>query len=361
MKKRISLIVTILFITTITTAFAVEGLKFSIAESKTLATTNSKQAAIDDLTIKTKESALKDAEKDAKMKTGVNTKIDLLNSKIAKEVSTVKAAADLEYAKRIKEENIKKLELEVYKATSNVLLIKKELEAEKGKQDILDEKYKMAEVRLREGKLTENDLYDAKYAVDLKAIDVNKLTKKLEAANLELNRVLGLEMNAEPIEIKDNLSLASRANVDNEKVVENAINNDVELFIKSEELKASEKTMEFTKEGYEQGTVTYDENMLNLENAKVDFEDAKVNLEVSIRNKYNDVLTALDKVDLAYKWQTINKDKLDNTEFKFEKGLVSKEEVLDAKEKYLDAQYQTYLAIYNYNTVKAEFDTLYVK
>ena len=361
MKKRISLIVTILFITTITTAFAVEGLKFSISESKTLATANSKQAAVDDLTIRTKESALKDAEKDANKSTGANTKIDKLNNKIAKEVSTVKAAADLEYAKRTKEENLKKLELEVYKATSNMLLIKKELEAEKGKQDILDEKYKMAEVRLKEGKLTENDLYDAKYAIDLKVIDVNKITKKLESANLELKRVLGLEMDADLIEIKDNLSLASIAKVDIEKVVENALNNDVELFIKSEELKASEKTMEITKEDYEQGTVTYDGNMLNLENAKVDFEDAKVNLEVSIRNKYSDVLTAKDKVELAQKWQTINKNKLENAEFKFEKGLVSKEEVLNVKEKYLDAQYQTYLAIYNYNTVKAEFDTLYVK
>ena len=195
----------------------------------------------------------------------------------------------------------------------------------------------------------------------LKIIDVNKVTNKLEAANLELKRVMGLEMNEDMIEIKDVLSLDSRAKIDIEKVVENALNNDVELYIKSEELKASEKTMELTKEGYEQGTATYDGNMLNLENAKVDLEDAKVNLEVSIRNKYNDLLTAKDKVDLAYKWESINKNKLDNAEFKFEKGLVSKEEVLNAKEKYLDAQYQTYLAIYNYNIVKAEFDTLYVK
>lgn len=361
MKKRISLIVTILFITTITTAFAVEGLRFSITESKSLATANSKQAAVDEMTIKTKESALKDAEKDANKSTGANTKIDKLNNRIAKEVTTVKAAADLEYAKRVKEENIKKLELEVYKATTNMLLVRKELEAEKGKLAILDEKYKMAEVSLREGKLTENDLHDAKYALDLKSIDVNKVTNKLEAANLELKRVMGLEMNEDMIEIKDVLSLDSRAKIDIEKVVENALNNDVEIYIKSEELKASEKTMELTKEGYEQGTATYDGNMLNLENAKVDLEDAKVNLEVSIRNKYNDLLTAKDKVDLAYKWESINKNKLDNAEFKFEKGLVSKEEVLNAKEKYLDAQYQTYLAIYNYNIVKAEFDTLYVK
>lgn len=143
MKKRISLIITIIFVTTITTVFAVEGLKFSIEESKTLATTNSKQTAIDDLTIKSKESALEDAEEDAKMSTGGNGKSDILNNKIAKEVNPAKAAADLEYAKKSREENIKKLELEVYKATSDMLLIKKELATEKNKQDILDEKYKM--------------------------------------------------------------------------------------------------------------------------------------------------------------------------------------------------------------------------
>lgn len=209
--------------------------------------------------------------------------------------------------------------------------------------------------------MTENDLYDAKYAFDLKVIDVNKLTKKLETANLELKRILGLEMDGEMVEIKDDLVLVSTADVDIEKVVETSLNNDVELYIKGEELKAAEKTMELTKVDYEQDTVMYDEKMLNLENAKVDFEDAKVNLEVSIRNKYNDVLTAKDKVQLAQKWEEINMNKLDNAEFKFEKGIISKEEVLNAKEKYLDAQYQTYLAIYNFNTVKIEFDTLYVK
>lgn len=361
MKKRISLIAIIVFITTVTTVLAAEGLKFSIQESKTMAVSNSRQAAIDDLNIKAKESAVLDAEKDAKRSTAANTKIDILNNKIAKEVNPAKAAAELEYAKKIKEENLKKLELEVYKATSNILLLEKELGMEKGKQDILNEKYKIAETRFKEGKLTENDLIDAKYALDLKDIDINKVAGKIEAANLELRRILGLDMSDELIKIKDRLVLASTKDIDIEKVVENALNNDAELYIKGEELKASEKIMEFTKEGYEQGTAIYDENMLSLENAKVNFEDAKVNLEVSIRNKYNDILTARDKVRLAQKWEAICIDKLRNAEFKFEKGLISKEEVLNAKENYLDAQYQTYLAIYNYNILRTEFETLYVK
>ncbi|HOQ01486.1 MAG TPA: TolC family protein [Acetivibrio clariflavus] len=361
MKKRTSLIISILFITAVTTAFAADSLKFSIQESKNMATSNSKQAVIDDLNIKAKESALRDAEKDAKMSTSGNTKIDILNSKITREVNPAKAAADLEYAKKTKEKNLKNLELEAYKATSNMLLIKKELEMEKGKQDILNEKYKIAEARFKEGKLTENDLIDAKYALDSKAIDINKVTGKLESANLELKRILSLDMNEELIEIKDDLVLTTTKDIDIEKVVENALNNDAELYIKGEELKANEKIMELTKEDYEQGTATYDENMLNLENAKVSFEDAKINLEVTIRNKYNDILTARDKVRLAQKWEAICLNKVNNAEFKFEKGLISKEEVLNAKEDYLDAKYQTYLAIYNYNILRTEFDTLYVK
>jgi len=361
MKKSISIILAILILTTITTVFAVEGQWFSIEESKSLATENSKQTAIDDLTIKSKESALEDAQEDAKMSTGGNGKSDMLNNKIAKEVTPLKAAADLEYAKRLREENVDKLELEVYKATSKVLLVERELELEKSKQDILVKKYEMAQVRFSEGKLTENDLNDAKYALDLKTIDVNKATKKLETADLDLKRVLGLDMNGELVGIKDDLVLTSTDDIDIEKVVEEALKNDVELYIKAENLKASEKTMEFAKEIYEEDTVEYDAKMLELENAKVDFDDAKVNLEVSIRNKYNDILTAKDKVELAQKWEKINKSKLDNAEFKFEKGIISKEEVLNEKEKYLDSQYQTFLAIYDYNTVKTEFDTLYIK
>jgi len=43
----------------------------------------------------------------------------------------------------------------------------------------------------------------------------------------------------------------------------------------------------------------------------------KINLEVEIRNKYNDLLTAKDNVELASKWENIQKKKLENVELKF--------------------------------------------
>jgi len=64
------------------------------------------------------------------------------------------------------------LKLDVYKAALDKLLVEKELDTEKAKLDILSEKYSMAEARYKEGKITENDLNDAKYALDAKKIDV---------------------------------------------------------------------------------------------------------------------------------------------------------------------------------------------
>lgn len=361
MKKHLSIFVTIVLAASISTVFAVEGLRFDVEDSKQYAVDKSKQTVIDDLDIKAKETALQEAEKDAKMATVGYSRTEILDNKIKKEVTVPKAAADIEYAKKVKELNIDKLKLDVYKASLNMVLIRKELETETAKQEILKEKYNMAEVRFKEGKVTENDLFDAKYALDAKAIDVNKINKKLETANLELKRLMGLSMDDTMVEIKDNLALVSTADIDIDKVVEEALNNDVDVFIKNEEYKASEKTMELTEEEFEEGQTTYDDNKLNLENAKYTLEDTKANLEVTIRNKYNDMLTAKDKVELAQKWEAINKIKLDNAQFKYEKGHISKEELLNSKEQYLDAQYQTYLAIYNFNTIKTEFDTLYVK
>jgi len=44
----------------------------------------------------------------------------------------------------------------------------------------------MAEARYKEGKITENDLNDAKYALDAKKIDVQRVEKVLRQRSLNL-------------------------------------------------------------------------------------------------------------------------------------------------------------------------------
>lgn len=309
--------------------------------------------------IKTKESALEDAKEDAEFLAPAGTKSERYNNDIKKEVSPLEAEANLEYAKRVKEKNIDDLKLDVYKAALDKLLVEKELDTEKAKLDILSEKYSMAEARYKEGKITENDLNDAKYALDAKKIDVQRVEKSLKTAELELKRLLSLELDDKDLKVDEKLTLAKWKDVNLEKVIKDAIEKNIDIYKKAEDLKAKEKIMEITERYYTDSNSIYNENKTNLELAKVELEDAKINLEVEIRNKYNDLLTAKDNVELASKWENIQKKKLENVELKFKNGLVSKEEVLSQKEKYLDAQYQMFSAIRDFNVLKAEFEALY--
>lgn len=361
MKKRTAgLIIVLSLVLTFTTVLAVESnFLLNIEGFKKLAVENSRQSAIDDLEIKARESALEDAKHDAEFVSYTGTRSDMYGVGIKKEVTPLEAEANLEYAKKEKEENLENLRLDVYKATLGLLLAQKELQMEAEKLYILKEKYGMVEARYKEGKITDNDLYDAKYALDKKAIDKDKVEKKVQSAGLELKRLLNLKLDETPLKVEDELVLSTWEVIDIEKIVLEALNKSADIFKKSEELKAKEKTLEVTGEYYKDGDFTYDDNKVNLETTKVGLEDAKTNLEVQIRNKYNDILTKKDKVELAQQWEGIQEKKLDNAELKYKKGLISKEELFNAKEKFLDAQYQKFAEIHDYNALKAEFEALY--
>ncbi|HOM01480.1 MAG TPA: TolC family protein [Acetivibrio sp.] len=360
MKKRVlALVLTAPLLFAITTVLAVgENLIFNIEGFQKYAVENSKQVTLDDLEIKTKESALLDAKEDAEFLYPASTKSERYNNDIKKDVTPLEAEANLEYAKRAKQKNIDNLKLDVYKAALNRLLIEKELDMQKAKLDILNEKYSMAEVRYREGKITENDLNDIKYSLDTKKIDVQKVEKSLKTAEMELKRLLSLELDDKDLKIDEKLTLAKWKSIKLEKVINDAIEKNIDIYKKSENLKVKEKIMEITEKYYTDSNSIYNENKTNLELARIELEDAKINLEVEIRNKYNNLLSAKDNVELASKWEDIQKKKLQNLELKLENGLVSRQELLSQQEKYLDAQYQTFAAIYDFNVLMAEFEAL---
>lgn len=361
MKKRFTgILLMVPMIMAISTVLAAEGtLLFNIEGYQKLALQNSKQAVIDELDIKAKESALKDAQRDAEFTVTLGTTKDMYNGAITREVATLQAETELEYAKRAKKDNEEKTRLDIYKASLNVLLLQKNLEMQTSLQKNLEEKLKMAEARYKEGKITDSDLDDSRNLLDIKIIEVEKAEKDLEAANLELKRLLNVEMDDTPIKVDDKLVPAKEEVVVLNEVIEKAMEKNLDLYKKTQDLKAKEKTMEISEKYYKEGDFTYDDNKTSLEIARAEEADARTKLEVDVRNQYNNLLTAKDNVELAQKWEAICRKKLDSEKLKFEKGLISREELLSTEEKYLDAQYKTFAAIKDYNSLKADFDSLY--
>lgn len=377
MKRKLKVLILVVpLVLTITTAWAVGNNMFlDIEKFQNMALENSRQSTIDDLQIESKKNALEEAENDAKFLSPATTRSQKYDNEIQKRVDPFKAETELEYVKREKNTNEEKLRLEVYQTSLDILIKETEVEFEAEKFKILEEKQRMAETKYNEGKITDDDLYNAKFAVSSKNIDLNKLQKDQEALRLELKRLLNVEMDDSLIKIEEQLVFQPIIDIDYDvdmvilkntdevvnvdTIINQSIEKSLEFFNSSKVLETQEMVMEITKDIFEENHKTYKDNVLSLEIAQLNSEETKTGIQVQVKNKYNDLKTAEERVNLAIQWEDIQEKKFEAEELKFEKGMISREELLNAKEIYMEANYDKYVTIYNYNIIKSEFEALY--
>jgi len=108
--------------------------------------------------------------------------------------------------------------------------------------------------------------------LDAKKIDVQRVEKSLKTAELELKRLLSLELDDKDLKVDEKLTLAKWKDVNLEKVIKDAIEKNIDIYKKAEDLKAKEKIMEITERYYTDSNSIYNENKTNLELAKVNWK-----------------------------------------------------------------------------------------
>ena len=86
-----------------------------------------------------------------------------------------------------------------------------------------------------------------------------------------------------------------------------------------------------------------------MELARKNLYDTKTNLEVSIRNAYNNLLTASDALELEKKKLELEESRLSTLLTKYNAGMISRREIIESEVKVL-AQRQAFLdAILDFN------------
>ena len=123
-----------------------------------------------------------------------------------------------------------------------------------------------------------------------------------------------------------------------DKAIADALENNTLVYQKQKALEAAEMKLEITKQHLKPGHDFYDQKAYELEKAKKELYDAQTNLEVSIRNAHNDLLTALDAVELAYKREDLEKSRLDTLKIKFDAGVISRRDIIDTELNLLSQQ-----------------------
>lgn len=340
MKKIVCLLLIIMLISSITfTAQAETDDKkvLTLEEAITTAVENNRQNAIDGLEIMVKESQLKQAQENADMTGDSYGAERVLESRIRKEVRTMEAQTALEVARLRKEDNRRKIALDVHEVFYNILLAEKELEKEIQKLDIQNEKLEFVKSRYAAGSVSAEALDEAEYRVISKTADIDNIREKIRTLELRLKILLNMDLDEELPEIEGEIKVDLLPDIDIEKIVDTRLQFDTSVFEATNRYNAANRTMELTEELFRAGQTTYDTNRSNLEKALRDYESALRNREVNIRNSYNELLNIRDRLELSDKYVELCMKKLDAAHVRYDKGIIDKEAYLSAKETYLDA------------------------
>jgi outer membrane protein TolC len=280
---------------------------------------------------------------------------NVLENRIRKVIRPMEAEAALEYSKRVKQDNLLLLKQDVYNTFYSILLARMELEKEEQKLEIAKARFETAKARHAKKIISDDDLEMAEYNVFSKTMDYDSVLEKLKLLDMNLKTLMNLPLGGDQIEIKGEIN----QEVIREINLEDAINFvDKDIFAAYNKYLSAKKVMEFTDELFDQQSETYIENKRKLEMAYNEYEKSKRNREVNIRNTYNDLLNLRDNVNLAERYEVLQKKKLDTESLRYEKGQVDIERYYASKESYIDAAYYKNKAICDFNAKIRYFNAL---
>ncbi len=320
----------------------------TIAKLQETALNNSRQALIDDVDIKGKEMAIRTVRSDA----------NAMSDSILSVTKPMGVQLDLDVAKKAKQDHLNQLSVDVYKTALNIQLCNKEIELKQYKLAVAEDKFGMVKARFKASVITQDTLDSAQYDIDSSNVDLSNSKEKLNSLFLELKKLLNQPLYATAVTITDKLNLAIIKEVELNSALENLYKTETTVYSAENKLNIAQTAMDIAAKLYVKGNLSYDNSVIDLDEAKLNYEAAKAALDVKVKNKYNDVLNSKDDVELACKYAELAKKKLVNAQTKYNKGTITKEAYLDAQVAQREAEYTKLSTIVSFNEVNAEFENI---
>lgn len=353
--KRLVIMTLCLILVTGVCAFAEETVtRFTYESALETAVENSIQPELDDYNIKSLESALEKAKEEAIKGFIGGTSQEVVERKIIKQVAPFEAEVNLEVAKRQKEDNIKQIKADVYQEMMRVLIAEDSIEIKKKKVELLEEKYEIDLKRFGEGLISQAEINDEELALAVERLELKNMETALASDILNIKKRLHVDLSDDnKIEFDYELQKIGTHYVLDIFNIEEAIlkvkETNTTVYQKKKALEAAEMKLEITKQHLKPGHDFYDQKVYELEKAKKELYDAEADLEASIRNAYNELMTALDALELANKREELENSRLETLKIKFNAGVISRRDMIDNELSLLDKKLATLQAISDFN------------
>lgn len=223
-------------------------------------------------------------------------------------------------------------------------------------QDALDRAKKQDEIvqaKFDSGIAPELDLIEARNNLAARQADLAQAVSDLEISRMRFNRALGRPLLAVVSLVQEDTSY-DEVSMRLEEAIEYALANRFELVAGAEEVKLREEEVALKDNNYtpemEKKKARY-----ALERAKLNYEDLKVQIQLSVRESYSQLIRAQSQITLLAGNVELAKRRLEIAEVRYNAGLSTTVELIEAQNALSDAEAQATAAIYDYNLAKASF------
>jgi hypothetical protein len=289
---------------------------------------NNLEIEINELNIEILKKKYDDALDDAEKTPDAYGISNVLSNKYKREVTPVEAFAyyneGVDNAKDFK----KQLEKDIKIKCMEIINMNKKLDIEKLILNNIIEKRDIAKVKYDKELLTKASYDSYEIAVREQEIKLINLQNDLDRLDVELKALINIELGGDRLIVNGDIILLETTDKDIEAIIISTLENDTELKKQKLLLDAKIKKLEINAEYYNETAYEYKVVKIEKDNALLSYNSALQKKEVSIRNSYNNLLSAESSLNITVASTELENDKKEIAKLKYDSGLINREEYL---------------------------------
>jgi hypothetical protein len=332
MKKIIIVLIITIVLGAFSSAVAENGdIKYNIEEYISIALENSLDLDLMLKEIDTLQEEYDDAVDLADRTPDTYGSTSVLGYKYTKFITPLEKLAELNKANNSYKDKITEITTDVKKIAMKIILLNKKLAYENNILDNIKEKYNIALTKYEKETITKSTLDGYDFDVKNQELKIKKLENELKTEDMNLKSLAGFELGGELLNVEDELVIYLLPETDiNDKVIDRLESNAQVLYYQ-EMLAAKDKKLEIAGDYYNTYDYEYKVVLIERDNTALSLKKEQYNIEVSIRNGYNNLLALMDSFEITKMDTLIIKEKHDINILKYNNGMISKEELLNSE------------------------------
>lgn len=327
------------------------AVSLSLEEAVEFALEHSPQAGLDEIGIKKAEVNLSEARSAAdKLEEGTVTSYDLA---VVKYVLPKQAKSGLLLARKGAEYREKALKIEVEKLYYDMLLAREELRNAESVLERSQEQLRLVRAGRKAGTAANIDVIRAEAALAAAEAEVSGRANALEIKRMEFNKKLGLDLETE-------INLTSGFNfeeleIDLEKEVDRALEEDFYLLQAKEGLAVAEEAFKQVKKYYTPNVYKYREVEYELEEAGIKVAEQRSETEFNVRRSFLNLQTAGRNYVVIKANVKAAREALRLAQLKYSAGMGTYLEMRKAADELQNMEARMSEGLYSYNLAKSQF------